>query len=213
MAREWLAKHAANWTTGHADRVRRELEINVFPWIEAQPIAELTTPNLLTVLRWIEKRGALTVAHDTLQICGRVWRYTVATGRAERDVSWDLRGALPPAKRKHLAAITDLKEVGPLLRVLDGYRGSLTVRCALRLAPLLFVRTGELRKAEWADIDLEGGEWRFTVTKTDMPHVGPLARQAVEILRKLYFLTGQGRYVFPNTRYPHRERPMSEGTL
>ena len=124
--------------------------------------------------------------------------YAVATGRAERDVSWDLRGALPPAKRKHLAAITDPKEVGPLLRVLDGYRGLLTMRCALRLAPLLFVRTGELRKAEWTDIDLEGGEWRFTVTKTDMPHIVPLARQAVEILRELYPLTGQGRYVFLN---------------
>ncbi len=140
----------------------------------ARPIAELAAPDLLSVLRRIEERGTLRVAHDVLQTCGRVWRYAVATGRAERDVSWDLRGALAPAKRKHLAAITDPKEVGPLLRVLDGYRGSLTVRCALHLASLFFVRTGELRKAEWADIDLEGGEWRFTVTKTDLPHIVPL---------------------------------------
>ena len=213
MGREWLAKHSPNWTTSYADRVRRELEINVFPWMGAQPIAELTAPDLLAVLRRIEERGTLRVAHDTLQTCGRVWRHAVATGRAERNPSWDLRGALPSARRKHLAAITGPKEVGPLLRVLDGYRGSLTVRCALRLMPLLFVRTGELRKAQWADIDLEGGVWRFTVTKTDMPHVVPLSRQAVAILRELHPLTGHGRYVFPNTRYPHRERPMSEGTL
>ena len=124
-----------------------------------------------------------------------------------------MRGALPPVKGKHLPAITDPKEVGPLLRVLDGYRGTLPVRCALRLAPLVFVRPGELCTAEWADIDLEGAEWRYTVTKTDTPHIVPLSRQAVEVLRELYPLTGQGRHVFPNARYPRRERPMSANTL
>ena len=165
------------------------------------------------MVRRIEERGLLNMAHGNLQMCGRVWRYAVATGRAERDVSWDLRGALPPAKVTHFAAITEPKQVGPLLRVLDGYRGTLPVRCALRLAPLVFVRPGELRKAEWAGIDLEEGEWRYTVTKTGTPHIVPLARQAVEILRELHPLTGHGRYVFPNARYPHRERPMSEATL
>ena len=115
--------------------------------------------------------------------------------------------------KQHYAAITDPKEVGPLLRFLDGYAGTLPVRCALRLAPLVFVRTGELIKAEWAGIDLEGAEWRYTVTKTGTPHVVPLARQAVAILREVHSLTGHGRYVFPNARYPHRERPMSHATL
>ena len=213
VAREWLAKHSPNWTTRHADRVLGQLERDVFPWIGAEPIAALKAPELLAVVRRIEERGALRMAHSTLQICGRVFRYAVATGRADRDVSWDLRGALPPAKTKHLAAITDPKDVGPLLRVLDGYPGTLPVRCALRLAPLVFVRPGELRRAGWADIDLDTAEWRYTVTKTDTPHVVPLARQAVEILRELYPLTGHGRYVFPNARYPKHERPMAETTL
>ena len=213
VAREWLAKHSPNWTTRHADRVRGQLERDVFPWVGPEPIAELKAPELLAVVRRIEERGALRMAHGTLQICGRVFRYAVATGRAERDVSWDLRGALPPAKTKHLAAITDPKEVGPLLRVLDGYPGTLPVQCALLLAPLVFVRPGELRRAEWADIDLEGAEWRYTVTKTNTPHVVPLARQAVEILRELYPLTGHGQYVFPNARYANQDRPMAETTL
>ena len=213
VGREWLAKHSPNWAPVHADWVGRALDRDVFPWIGAQPIAELTAPDLLAVVRRIEERGALKMAHRTLQICGRMWRYAVATGRAERDLSWDLRGALPTTKGKHFAAITDPKQVGPLLRVLDGYRGTLSVRCALRLAPLVFVRPGELRKAEWAGIDLEGGEWRYTVTKTNLPHIVPLARQSVEILRELHPLTGQGRYVFPNVRSPNLERPMSEGTL
>ena len=213
VGREWLARHSPNWTPAHATRVRRQLERDVFPWIGSDPIAEIQAPELLAVVRRIEERGTLKMAHDTLQICGRVWRYGVATGRAERDPSSDLRGALPPAKGKHLPAITDPKEVGPLLRLLDGYRGTLPVRCALRLAPLVFVRPGELCTAEWAGIDLEGAEWRYTVTKTDTPHIVPLSRQAVEILRELHPLTGPGRYVFPNARYPRRERPMSSTTL
>ena len=159
VARGWLAMHSPNWTTRHADRVRSQLERDVFPWIGAKPIAGLKAPELLAALRRIEERGALQTAHGTLQICGRVLRYAVATGQAERDVSWDLRGALPPAKTKHLAAITDPKQVGPLLRVLDGYPGTLPVRCALRLAPLVFVRPGELRRAEWAEADRFTSAW------------------------------------------------------
>ncbi len=214
VAREWLAKHSRNWSSSrYAVRMLRGLERDVFPWIGARPIAEITAPDLLTVVQRIEQRGTLRVAHDTLRTCGKVFRYAVATGRAERDPSWDLRGALPPTKGKHLAAITDPKEVGPLLRVLDGYPGTLPVRCALRLAPLVFVRPGELRKARWADIDLEAAEWRFTVTKTGTPHIVPLARQSVEILRELHPLTGHGRYVFPTARHTSRERPMAETTL
>ena len=213
MATEWLAKHSPNWSARYAWRIERDLSKDVFPWIGAKPVAELTAPELLAALRAIEERGHLDMAHRTLQVCGRVLRYAVATGRAERDVSWDLRGAFPPVKRRHFPAITDPKEVGPLLRLLDGYTGTLPVRCALRLTPLLFVRPGELRRAEWGGIDLDGGEWRYTVTKTDTPHVVPLARQAVEILRELHPLTGHHRYVFPNARYPQRERMMSDATL
>ena len=213
VAAEWIAKHSPNWSVGYVRRIERDLGKDVFPWIGTKPVAELTAAELLAALRRIEERGNLDMAHRTLQVCGRVLRYAVATGRADHDVSWHLRGAFPAVKRRHYAAITDPKEVGPLLRLLDGYTGTLPVRCALRLAPLLFVRPGELRRAEWADIDLDVGEWRYTVTKTDTPHVVPLARQAVEILRELHPLTGHHRYVFPNARYPQRERMMSESTL
>ena len=143
------------------------LQRNIFPWLGGKPIADINASQLLEVVRRIEQRGVLETAHRVLQNCGQVFRYAVATGRAERDLSADLRGALSPVKKKHFAALTDPKKVGPLLRVLDGYEGSLIVRCALRLAPLVFVRPGELRRAEWKDIDLEAAEWRFTVTKTD----------------------------------------------
>ena len=159
VAAEWLAKHSPNWCASYARRLERDLGRDIFPRIGAKPVAELTAPELLAALRRIEARGTLDTAHRTLQVCGRVLRYAVATGRAERDVSGDLRGAFPPVKRKHFPAITDPKEVGPLLRLLDGYLGTLPVRCALRLVPLLFVRPGELRKAEWAEADRFTSAW------------------------------------------------------
>src|SRR5690606_10926280 len=121
--------------------------------------------------------------------CGQILRYAIATGRAERDPSGDLRGALPPVKGEHFAAVTDPKRLAEILRALDGYQGTFTVQCALRLAPLVFVRPGELRKARWADIDLDAAEWRYTVIKTDTAHIVPLASQAVAILRELHKLT------------------------
>ncbi|MBC8988529.1 integrase, partial [Pedobacter sp. N36a] len=132
-------------------------------------------------------------AHRVLQTCGQIFRYAVATGRAERDPSGDLRGALPPAKGKHYAAPTDPKEVAGLLRMFDGFTGTFVVKCALLLAPMLFVRPGELRQAEWVDVDLDAGEWRFVSSKRDVPHIVPLATQAVAILRDLHALTGHGR--------------------
>ena len=129
----------------------------------------------------------------------------------ERDPSGDLRGALPPVKGEHFAATTEPKRVAEILRAMDGYEGTLTVRCALRLAPLVFVRPGELRKAEWADIDLDAAEWRYTVTKTNTPHIVPLSRQALEILRELQPLTGRGRFVFPGAR--SNGRPMSDNAI
>ena len=131
--------------------------------------------------------------------------------RALRDPSGDLRGALPPVKGDHFAAVTEPKQAAELLRTLDGYQGTLTVACALRLAPMVFVRPGELRQAEWADFDLDAAEWRYTVTKTGTAHIVPLAAQAVSILRELHPLTGTGRYVFPGAR--SRERPMSENAI
>ena len=213
VAVEWTTKHSPNWSEGWVRRVERELAREVFPYIGARAVTDITAPELLTAVRRVEARGHLRKAHTVYQICGRVLRYAVATGRAERDVSEDLRGALPPVRTKHFAAITDPKEVGPLLRQLDAYAGTLPVRCALRLAPLVFVRLGELVSAEWADIDLGKAEWRYMVTKTGRPHVVPLARQSLAILREVQPMTGHHRYVFPNARHSHRELPMSRGTL
>ena len=150
VALEWFTKYAPNWAANHADRIIRRFKRDIFPWVGGRPIAELTAPQVLAVMRRIENRGAVETAHRALANCGQVFRYAIATGRAARDVSADLRGALPPVKGEHLAAITDPKRVAELLRAIDAYQGSLTVRCALRLAPLVFVRPGELRKAEWA---------------------------------------------------------------
>ena len=213
VAREWFAKHKPIWAESHSSRLISQLERDVFPWIGGKPVAGVTPSQCLEVARRVEQRGALEAAHRVLQNCGQVFRYAVATGRAKYDPTPVLRGALPPVRGGHFAALTDPRRIGPFLRVLDGYEGSLIVRCALRLAPLVFVRPGELRRAEWKDIDPEAGEWRFTVAKTDTPHLVPLSRQALEILRELHPLTGNGRYVFPNGRTPGGDRPMSENAI
>jgi integrase len=211
VAREWFTKYSTNWAPIHADRIIRRLERDVFPWIGGRPVAEITAPELLATVRKIEARGALETAHRALGTCGQVFRYAVATGRAERDPSGDLRGALPPFKGEHFAAVTDPKRVGELLREISGYQGTFTVKCALRLAPLVFVRPGELRRAQWADINLDAAEWRYTATKTDTPHVVPLAKQAVAVLGELHAVTGHGQYVFPGGRSP--KRPMSDNAI
>jgi integrase len=211
VAREWFAKYSATWTKNHGDRIIRRFERDIFPWIGARPIAEINAPELLAAVRRIENRGALETAHRALGNCGQVFRYAVATGRAQRDPSGDLRGALPPVKGTHFAATTEPKRFAEILRALDGYEGTLTVRCALRLAPLVFVRPGELRNAQWADIDFEAAEWRYLVTKTNTPHIVPLARQAIEILRELQPLTGSSRFVFPSAR--SFIRPMSDNAI
>ena len=211
VAREWLLKHQSGWVESHSSRVIARMEMDVFPYIGSRPIAEITPPELLKVLRRIEERGALETAHRARTSCGQVFRYAIATARAERDISAELKGALPPVKVQHMASVTDPTLVGPLLRVLDGYRGTLAVRCALRLAPLVFARPGELRTAEWADIDLERAEWRRLVTKGHKDHIVPLATQAISILKELYPLTGRGKYVFAGAR--SISRPMSENTV
>ena len=211
LAREWFAKFSTDWAPTHADRIIRRFERDVFPWIGGRPIAEITAPDILTTVRKIEARGALETAHRALSTCGQVFRYAVATGRTERDPTGDLRGALPPFKGNHFAAITDPKRVGQLLREIDGYQGTFAVNCALRLAPLVFVRPGELRFAQWADVDLDKAEWRYTATKTDTPHIVPLATQAVAILRDLHAVTGHGQYLFPSGRSPRRA--MSDNAI
>ncbi len=211
VTREWIEQQMKSWVKGHGERILTRFERDIFPWIGARPMADLTAPELLTTVRRIEKRGALETAHRALGNCGQVFRYAIATGRAKRDPSADLRGALPPVKTEHFAAITEPERVGALMRAIDGYEGSLTVRCALRLAPLVFVRPGELRHAEWTAVDLDGGEWRYTVTKTNTPHIVPLSSQAVAILRELKPLTGRGRYVFSSAR--SSQRPMSNNAI
>ena len=210
VAREWYAKFSPNWAVSHSSKIIRRFEREVFPWLGGRPIAEINAPELLRTIKRIENRGILETAHRTLQNCGQVFRYAVAHGLCERDPSGDLRGALPPVKGRHFAAIVDPDGVAKLLRSFDDFNGSFIVLCALKLVPLLFVRPGELRQAEWAQIDLEAGEWRYTVTKTDTAHLVPLASQAVAILRELQPLTGHRRYVFAG-RNP--QQPMSENTV
>ncbi|MGQ0698268.1 MAG: tyrosine-type recombinase/integrase [Panacagrimonas sp.] len=213
VALEWLAKFASTWSEGHGARIKRRLEVDVFPWIGNLPAGAITAPQLLAVVRRIEARGALETAHRALHNSGQVFRYAVATGRAERDPSGDLRGALPPVREKHHASITDPQAVGELLRAIRTYKGSLVTACALQLAPLLFVRPGELRHAEWTEIDLDAAEWRIPAEKMKarVQHIVPLPVQAIAILRELHPLTGRGRYVFPGLRT--HTRPMSENTV
>lgn len=210
IAREWFAKHSPNWAASHSEKIIQRLEKDIFPWIGGRPIAEISAPEVLAVLRRIEKRGALDTAHRAQQNCGQIFRYAVADGRAQRDPCGDLRGALPPVKQNHFASITEPAAVGELLRAIDGFRGTFVVQCALRLAPLFFVRPGELRKAEWAHFDLDKAEWRYLASKTKTEHLVPLASQAVAILHELHALTGYGRYVFPG-RDP--QKPMSEAAV
>ena len=211
VAREWFQKMSPGWVEKHRIKIIQRLERDVFPWLGSRPVAELTAPEVLAVLRRIEERGAIETAYRALGDLSAICRYAVVTGRALSDPCRDLRGALAPKVVRHFAAVTDPKAIPDLLLAMDGYQGGLVVRSALRLAPLLFVRPGELRSARWADIDLEASEWRFTASKTGQPHIVPLARQAVAILRELRPLTGHHELVFPGARSPRR--PMSENTV
>ncbi|MPZ44140.1 MAG: DUF4102 domain-containing protein [Betaproteobacteria bacterium] len=213
VAREWYEKYSQAWAPGHADKIIRRLERDVFPWIGKRPIGEITAPELLAILRRIESRGAIETSHRALQNCGRVFRYAVATGRAVRDPCGDLRGALTPVKERHHASITEPKRVGELMRAIEGYNGALITKCALGLAPLLFVRPGELRKAEWSEFELDGAEWRIPAKrmKAREQHIVPLSRQALDILRELHAATGEKRFVFPGART--NGRSMSENTV
>lgn len=213
IAEEWFAKHRHTWAENTAETIISRLRKDIFPFIGTRPIREITPPELLAVIRRIESRGAVETARRDLQKCGQIFRYALATGRAERDIAADLQGAIAPPKKRHFASIHEPKEIGALLRAIDGYSGSIVTRCALQLAPLTFVRPGELRHAEWVEVDLEAAEWRIPAARMKMreKHIVPLSRQALKVLRELHPLTGTGRYVFPGDR--SWARPMSENAV
>ena len=213
VAREWFLKYQPVWSESHSERTIRRLERDIFPWLGALPIDEIKAPALLGVLRRIEERGAVETAHRALQNAGQIFRYAIATGRAERDISADLRGALSPVQGGSFSAVVEPQQVADLLRTLDSYEGTFPVQCALKIAPHLFVRPGELRSMEWAHVDLDAAQWRYLVTKTKTDHVVPLSKQVVSILRELHALTGTGRFTFPSARVRDGSRCMSEVAL
>lgn len=222
VAEEWIERFSPGWHESHTRTIEVRLKNDVYPWIGERPIGDLLAPELLTVLRRVEKRGALETAHRIRQYFSLIFRYAISTGRVMRDPAADLKGALRSPIVRHYATITDPVEIGRLLHAVDGYRGHFVTRVALQLAPMLFVRPGELRGAEWDEIDLDAGEWRIPAIRMKMKlahklngrqtdHVVPLATQAVAILRELEPLTGGGLYVFPSART--RLRPISDNTV
>lgn len=213
IARQWLVKTAANRASSTQGKIIAWLERNVFPAIGKIPISAVGPRDVLAAVNKIEARGAIDSAHRVKQICGQIFRFAVASGAAERDVTVDLRGALATVPRKNYAAIIDPKQAGQLLRSIDAYSGHPYAAAALKLAPLVFVRPGELRSAEWKEIDLASAEWRIPGIKMKMglEHIVPLSIQAVEILYAMHPLTGHGKFVFPSIRAG--ERCMSENTV
>jgi integrase len=202
VAREWFAKHINNLAPNYSKKVRSLFERQIFPVFGGKPIAEVEPADILKAARHVEESGAVETAHRLVQLCGQLFRYGIATGRIKYDITQGLHGALSKVTVQHMATITDKKRIGQLLRAIDAYGGFLPVKCALRLAPLLFVRPGELRQAEWSEFDLGGAEWRIPAVKTKMKqrHIVPLSRQALVILAELRTYTGHGRYLFPSIR-------------
>jgi integrase len=213
VAREWFVKFSSGWAASHSAKVLLRLENDLFPWLGSRPVASIEADELLATIRRIESRGALDSAHRCLGYCSQIFRYAIATARAKRNPAADLRGALPPTKGGHFASIIDPEKVGELLRAIDGYEGAFLTRCALRLAPLTFVRPGELRTAEWGHVDLRAAEWRIPAERMKMREdlIVPLSRQAMGILAELQPSTGSGQYLFPTVQCA--TRPMSENTI
>jgi integrase len=215
IGREWYARTSPTLADNTKEKLLRRLEVDVFPVIGNRPIASLVAADLIEVIERIEQRGALDIARRMHNAMGRIFRYAVGRGLAARDPSRDIeiKDILPPADVQHHASVTDPKEVGGLLRAIEGFTGAFTTRCALRLAALLFVRPGELRHAEWSEFDPDKAEWRIRAAKMKMKeqHIVPLSSQALAILREMQSVTGHGRYVFPSER--GGSRPMSENTV
>ena len=221
VAREWLTKFIDPMEESHRKRVYARFDNDIFPYLGGRPIAEITPMELLGVIKKIEDRGAGDTAHRTLGSCGPMFRYGISTGRCQRDITADLRGALTPVEEQHFAAVTTPSEIGGILRAIDVYKGTFVVRSAFRLAPLVFVRPGELRKARWQDMNLDDATWLLELSKVDDSKgrrddvdkylYVPLSRQSMEILRALHAHTGDDIYVFPGAR--DRNRPMSENAI
>lgn len=213
VAREWLQKTEANRATSTQEKITTWLVQHVFPYLGNTPISAIGPRDVLLTVQKIEARGAIESAHRVKQICGQIFRYAVATGKAERDVTADLKGALAVIPGSHYAAITEPMQVGQLMRSIHSYSGHPFAAAALKLSPLVFVRPGELRSAEWAEINLDASEWRISGSKMKMrlDHLVPLSAQAVDILRAMHPLTGHGKYVFPSIRTG--ARCMSENTI
>lgn len=209
VGNEWLEKEKDGWSENHFNRSQSLFKNHLVPWLGVRPVSEITAPELLAVLRKIESRGILETADRTKTLAGQIFRYAIQTGRAERDPSQDLKGALKTPKTKHLAAIIEPKEVGKLMRAIDSYHGTPIVEAALKISPLLFQRPGEIRTMKWDDIDFEKAEWRYIVSKTKTSHIVPLSQQALEILKGLEPITRKRSiFVFPSPRGPRR--PLSE---
>lgn len=213
LAREWMATRGKEWTESYTCKTKSALERNAFPSIGSKPITEITAPDLLAMLRAIESRGVVDMAHRIQQHCGAIFRYAIATGRAIADPVSSLRGALSTVKQEHYAAITDPAEYAELLRAIDNYRGEATTKVAMQLLALTFQRTKEVRFAEWTQFDLDAALWRIPaeIMKMREAHIVPLSKQAIEVLKRLKALTGNGRLVFPSST--SRERPISENTV
>lgn len=213
IAREWHESLSWRWTDSYGDRILRRLETYVFPWLGRLPITQVKAVGILECLRRLEHQNTHETARRVLQSCGQVIRYAILTDRAETDVSCQLYRALVPRRGKHAASIKNPKEVGALMRAIDGYDGRLITKFALHLAPLVFVRPGELRNATWDEFDFAQREWRIPAgrMKARQPHIVPLSRQALSLLRELQPLTGDNRFLFPGERAT--DRPMSDNTL
>lgn len=215
VGREWMALQRQKLTPSTFEKNLHFLEDFLFPYLGRSPIAKIKAPELLATLKRVESRGRHETAHRVRAIAGSVFRYAIVTGRADRDASADLRGALAPVVTRHRAAITDPVRIGDLLRAIDAYRGQPSTEAALKLAPLTFVRPGELRAAQWSELHLDGEhpEWRIPKArmKMDEEHVVPLSNQAVAVFREIEPLTGGGKYVFPSLRGGHR--PISDNTV
>jgi integrase len=213
VADEWYNKKMPHMAESYKSRVYSQLERDVFPYIGYKKISEVTPQELLKLIQEIEKRGAIESAHRTLRICSQVFRYGVITGMLNSDVTTSLKGALTPVKNSNFSAITDVKKLKELLTSIEFFSGSRIVKAALKIAPHVFVRPGELRTAKWLDIDFEAKEWRYLVTKTKTHHIVPLSRQVVTILESIKPITGHGTYIFPSLRTPNGSKPISDVTL
>lgn len=213
IADEWFQKHGKQWAEAHAKRVKERLTNHVYPYIGERPIATIGVRDIRSILDRMTDAGKIESAHKTKQTLGQIFRYAVATERAEKDPIPSLKDVLPSADTKHFPALLDDKQIGAALRQFESYGGFPPVRAGLKLGPYLFCRPGELRKMRWSEIDFEKAEWRFTASKTKTDHIVPLARQAIEIIKDLQPLTGKGLFVMPSQRSPKGDRPMSDAAI